>query len=117
MKRFSSFFRLISIKERLRLGTDSSGDDPGKKYTPGRAHDGTIHVWMHHSVVGNSFRGKLFVDGSLMGKRGAQGGQTGRAVAEIKRGHARAGLFGSGAMPISLLVQRRIMRAELWALL
>ena len=33
-----------------------------EKYTPGRTHDCTIHVWVHPSVVGNSFRGKLFVD-------------------------------------------------------
>ena len=49
-------------------------------YTPGRTHDGTIHVWVHHSVVGNSCAGKLFMDGSLMCKHGAQGGQTGWAV-------------------------------------
>ena len=39
--------------------------DPAEKYTPGRTHDGTIHVWIHPSVVGNSFGDKLFVDGSL----------------------------------------------------
>ena len=42
--------------------------DPVEKYTPGRTHDGTIHVWIHPSVVGNSFGGKLFVDGSLICK-------------------------------------------------
>ena len=39
--------------------------DDAEKYTPGRTHDGTIHVWIHPSIVGNSFGGKLFVDGSL----------------------------------------------------
>ena len=57
--------------------------DPVEKYTPGRTHDGTIHVWIHPSVVGNSFGGKLFVDGSLMCKHGSQGGQAGWAVAQI----------------------------------
>ena len=33
--------------------------DPVEKYTPGRRHDGTIHVWIHPSVVGNSFGGKM----------------------------------------------------------
>ena len=54
---------------------------PVEKYTPGRTHDGTVHVWVHPSVVGNSFGGKLFVEGSLICKHGAQGGQTGWAVA------------------------------------
>ena len=54
--------------------------DPVEKYTPGRTHDGTIHVWIDQGVVGNSFGGKLFVDGSLMCKYGSQGGQAGWAV-------------------------------------
>ena len=29
--------------------------DPVEKYTPGRTHDVTNHVWVHPSVVGNSF--------------------------------------------------------------
>ena len=49
--------------------------DPLEKYTSGRTHNGTIHVWVHHSVAGNSFGSMLFVDGSLMCKHGAQGGQ------------------------------------------
>ena len=57
--------------------------DPVEKYTLGRTHDGTVHVWIHSSVVGNSFGGKLFVDGSLMCKHGSQGGQAGWAVAQI----------------------------------
>ena len=58
--------------------------DPVEKHTPGRTHDDTTHVWIHPSVVGNSFGGKLFVDGSLMCKHGCQGGQTGWAVAQCK---------------------------------
>ena len=42
-------------------------------YTPGCAHDGTIHVWVYRSVVGNSFGGTFFVDGTLVCKHGAQG--------------------------------------------
>ena len=84
--------------------------DPVEKYTPGRTHGGTIHVWVHPSVVGDSFGGKLFVDGSLMCKHGAQGGQTGWAAHELV-------CSADGVLPMWLPVQRRIMRAELWALL
>ena len=90
--------------------------DPVEKYTPGRTHDGTIHVWTHPSVVGNSFGGKLFVDGSLMCKHGSQGGQVGWAVAQIHETSRESVSSAHGAMPISLPVQRRILRAELWAL-
>ena len=34
--------------------------DPVEKHTPGRTHDGTLLVWVHHSVVGNSFGGIWF---------------------------------------------------------
>ena len=40
--------------------------NPVKKYTPGRTHNHSIHVWVHPSVAGYSFGGKLFVDGSLI---------------------------------------------------
>ena len=69
--------------------------DPVEKYTPGRTHDGTIHVWIHPSVVGNSFGGKLFVDGSLMCKHGSQGGQAGWAVAQIQGDFPRVGLLSA----------------------
>ena len=91
--------------------------DPVEKYTSGCTHGGTIHMWVHHSVVCNSFGGKLCVDGSLMRKHGAQGGQTGWAVAQINEAAHELVCSAHGAMPISLTVQRRIMRAELWALL
>ena len=87
-----------------------------EKDTPGRTHDDTVHVWIHPSVVGNSFGGKLFVDASLMCKHGSQGGQTGRAVAQIHETSHELVCSADGAMPISLPVQRRIWRAELWAL-
>ena len=90
--------------------------DPVEKYTPGRAHDGTIHVWIHPSVVGNSFGGKLFVDGSLLCKYGSQGGQAGWAVTQIHETSHELVCSAHGAMPISLPVQRRILRAEWWAL-
>ena len=69
--------------------------DPAEKYTPGRTHDGTIHVWIHPSVVGNSFGGKLFVDGSLLCKYGSQGGQAGWAVDANPRDFPRAGLLST----------------------
>ena len=69
--------------------------DPVEKHTPGRTHDGTIRVWIHPSVVGNSFGGKLFVDGSLMCKHGSQGGQTGWAVAQIHETIPRVGLLSA----------------------
>ena len=69
--------------------------DPVEKYTPGRMHDGTIHVWIHPNVVGNSFGGKLLVDGSLMCKHGSQGGQAGWAVAQNPRDFPRAGLLSA----------------------
>ena len=90
--------------------------DPVEKYTPGRTHDGTIHVWIRPSVVANSFGGKLFVDGSLMCEHGSQGGQAGWAVAQIHETSHELVCSAHGAMPISLPVQRRILRAELWAL-
>ena len=90
--------------------------DPVEKYTPGRTHDGTIHVWIHPSVVGNSFGGQLFVDGSLMCKHGSQGGQAGWAVTQIHEISHELVCSAHGAMPISLPVQRRILRAELWAM-
>ena len=90
--------------------------DPVGKYTTGRTHDGSIHVWVHPSVVGNSFGGKLFIDGSLMCKYGAQGGQTGWAVVQIRETTHELVCSADGAMPISLPVQGRILRAELWAL-
>ena len=62
-----------------------------EKYTPGRSHN----------VVGNSFGGKLFVDGS------AQGGQRGWAVAQINEATRELVCMARGAMPISLPVQRR----------
>ena len=91
--------------------------DPAEKYTPGRTHDGTIYVWIHPSVVGNSFGGKLFVDGSLvvqvriagwtswMGSD-ANPREFSRAVPLSTWRHARS----------SLPVQRRTLGAELWAL-
>ena len=82
---------------------------PVEKYTPRRAHDGTSHVWVQHSVVGNSFGGTLFVEGSQMCKHGAQGGQTGWAVAQINEATRVLVCSAHGAMPISLPVQRRIM--------
>ena len=90
--------------------------DPVEKYTPGRTHDGKIHVWIHPSVVGNSLGGKLFVDGSLLCKYGSQGGQAGWAVTQIHETSHELVCSAHGAMPISLPVQRRILRAELWAL-
>ena len=61
---------------------------------------------------GSSFGGKLFVDGALMCKHGAQGGQTGWAVAQINEATHELVCSAHGAMQISLPVQRRIMRAE-----
>ena len=91
--------------------------DPVERYTFGRTHDGTAHVWIHPSVRGNSFGRNLFVDGSLLSKYGAQGGQAGWAVAQVNETTHELVCSAHGAMPISLPVQRRIMRAELWALL
>ena len=91
--------------------------DPVENYTPGRTHDGALHVWVHHSVGGKRFGGKMFVDGSLMCKHGAQGGQAGWAVVQINEATRELVCSAHGAMPNSLLVQRRTMRAELWALL
>ena len=91
--------------------------DPVEKYTPGGAHDGTIHVWVHPSAVGNSFGVKLFVDGSLMCQHGAQGGQMGWAVAQINEAIHELVCSALGVTPISPSVQCRTMRAELWALL
>ena len=48
-------------------------------------------------------------------KHGAQGAQTGWAVAQINEATHELVCSVHGAMPISLPVQRRIMRAELWA--
>ena len=53
----------------------------------------------------------------LMCKHGAQGGQTGWAVAQVNEVTPEHVCSAHGAMPISLFGQRRIMRAELWALL
>ena len=86
--------------------------DPVEKYTPGRTHDGTLHVWIHPSVVGNSFGGKLFVDDSLMCKHGSQSGQS----SQIHETSHELVCSAHGATQISLPVQRRILRAELWAL-
>ena len=90
--------------------------DPVEKYTPGCTHHSTIRVWIHPSVVGDSFGGKLFVDGSLMCQHGSQEGQAGWAVAQIHETTHELVCSALGAMPISLPVQRRILRAELWAL-
>ena len=54
-------------------------------------------------MVGNSFGGKLFVDGSLMCKHGSQGGQAGWAVAQIHETSHESVCAAHGAMPISLL--------------
>ena len=61
--------------------------------------------------------GKLFVDGSLLSKHGAQGGQAGWAVVQVDEASHELVCAAHGAMPVTLPVQRRIMRAELWALL
>ena len=91
--------------------------DPVEKYTLGRTHGGTSHVWTHPSVVDNSFGGKLVVDGSLMCKHGSQGGQSWMGRSANPRGLPTSGSaqrmvprrsFSQG--------QRRILRAELWAL-
>ena len=73
VKRVSTF-----LPTQQHLGETVTGDkikwekglmhDPVEKYTPGRTHDGSIHVWVHPSVVGNNFGRKLFMDGSLMCK-------------------------------------------------
>ena len=78
---------------RQHLGTTATGGklmwekglmhDPVERYTPGRTHDGTAHVWIHPNVRDSCFGGKLFVDGSLLSKHGAQGGQAGWAVAQV----------------------------------
>ena len=109
------------------LGATATGDKlmwekglmhhPVERCTFGRTHDGTAHVWIHPNVRGSSFGGKLFVDGSLLSKYGAQGGQAGWAVAQVDETTHELVCSAHGAMPISLPVQRRIMRAELWALL
>ena len=57
--------------------------DFAEKCIPGRTHDVANHVWVHHSIVGNSLEAKLFVDGSLTCKHGARDEQTGWAVAQI----------------------------------
>ena len=62
------------------------------------------------------FGGKLFVDGSLMCKHGSQGGQARWTVAQIHETSHELVCSAHGAMPISLPVQRRILRAEPWAL-
>ena len=90
--------------------------DPVEKFSPGLTHDGTIHVWIHPSDVGNSFGGQPFVDGSLMCKHESQGGQGGWAVAQIHETFHELVCSAHGAMPISLPVQRRILRADSWAL-
>ena len=56
------------------------------------------------------------MDGSLVCKHGSQGGQAGWAVAQIHETSHELVCSAHGAMPISLPVQRRILRAELWAL-
>ena len=56
------------------------------------------------------------MDGSLMCKHGAQGGQSEWAVAQLDEATHELVCSAHGAMPISLPVQRRIMRAVLWAL-
>ena len=57
--------------------------DPVERYTPGRTHDGTAHLWIHPNVRDSCFGGKLVVDGSLLSKHGAQGGQAGWAVVQV----------------------------------
>ena len=52
------------------------------------------------------------MDGSLMCKHGAQGGQTGRAVAQVNEVTHELVCSAHGVMPMSLLVQRRVMRAS-----
>ena len=110
----------------LHLGTVTGGKlmwekglthDPVERYTPGRTHDGTAHLWIHPNVRDSCFGGKLFVDGSLLSKHGAQGGQAGWAVVQVDEATHQLVCAAHGAMPVSLPVQRRIMRAELWALL
>ena len=54
-----------------------------------------FNVWIRSSVVGNSFGGKLFVDGSLMCKHGSQGGQAGWAVAQIHETSHELGLLSA----------------------
>ena len=91
--------------------------DPVERYTPGRTHDGTAHFWIHPNARDSCFGGKLFVDGSLLSKHGAQGGQAGWAVVQVDEASHELVCTAHGAMPVTLPVQRRIMRAELWALL
>ena len=51
-----------------------------------------------------------------MCKHGSQGGHAGWAVAQTHETSHELVCSAHGAMPISLPVQRRILRAELWAL-
>ena len=75
--------------------------DPVEKCTLGRTHCVSIHVWVHPSAVGNSFGGKLFVDGSLMCKYGSQGGQAGWAVAQIHETSRESVCSAHGARSLS----------------
>ena len=68
------------------------------------------------SDVGSvSFSGRGFTDGSLIGKTRV-GGQAGWAAIERRPGATEASAVIFGCLPVALPVQRRILRAELWAL-
>ena len=62
-----------------------------------------------------TFSGRGFTDGSLMRKT-RTGGQTGWAAIERRCSANEATVVMYGVLPVSLPVQRRILRAELWAL-
>ena len=75
-----------------------------------------MHAVLAHDGTDGVLTGTAFTDGSLRHKH-RTAGQAGWAALEWGAGRSGARVVYYGALPVSLPVHRRILRAELWALL
>lgn len=116
--------RLDSPQEMQHLGELASPDD--LLWTRGLVADPSAG-WCFRPVLeeihyagtqhdGGVISGEGFTDGSLIGKHRV-GGKAGWAVAECLPGQNEARVLYFGPLPCTLPVQKRVLRAELWALL
>ena len=85
-------------------------------FTSSRTYDGTVHVWVHPSVVGNSFWRPIVCRLILDVPAWSAGWSNGMGTGADQRGHSRAGLLSARFHADLASGTSPHLRAELWAL-